>query len=111
MIKPHAPFQDGSKHAANEYCPTCHGASYGFIPAQRVRDLASSGITINQLVREQILAEAGEIDKYRYVDDFIDVSDNYINEKLNELTNVELLERISSALDCLMPEIANRLGL
>jgi hypothetical protein len=25
MIKPHAPFQDGSKHAANEYCPTCHG--------------------------------------------------------------------------------------
>jgi transposase len=24
MIKPHAPFQDGSKHAANEYCPTCH---------------------------------------------------------------------------------------
>ena len=25
MIKPHEPFQDGSKHAANEYCPTCHG--------------------------------------------------------------------------------------
>lgn len=25
MIKPHMPFQDGSKHAANEYCPTCHG--------------------------------------------------------------------------------------
>lgn len=25
MIKAHAPFQDGSKHAANEYCPTCHG--------------------------------------------------------------------------------------
>lgn len=26
MIKPHMPFQDGSKHAANEYCPTCHGS-------------------------------------------------------------------------------------
>jgi hypothetical protein len=26
MIKPHAPLQGGSKHAANEYCPTCHGA-------------------------------------------------------------------------------------
>jgi hypothetical protein len=25
MIKAHEPFQDGSKHAANEYCPTCHG--------------------------------------------------------------------------------------
>lgn len=25
MIKPHEPFQDGSMHAANEYCPTCHG--------------------------------------------------------------------------------------
>jgi len=25
MIKPHAPFQDGSTHAVNEYCPTCHG--------------------------------------------------------------------------------------
>lgn len=24
MIAPHMPFQDGSKHAANEYCPTCH---------------------------------------------------------------------------------------
>ncbi len=25
MIKAHEPFQDGSSHAANEYCPTCHG--------------------------------------------------------------------------------------
>jgi hypothetical protein len=25
MIKPHEPFQDGSKHAMNEYCPSCHG--------------------------------------------------------------------------------------
>jgi hypothetical protein len=25
MINAHAPFQDGSKHAANEYCPVCHG--------------------------------------------------------------------------------------
>lgn len=24
MIKWHEPFQDGSTHAANEYCPTCH---------------------------------------------------------------------------------------
>lgn len=26
MIKSHEPFQDGSKHAMNEYCPSCHGA-------------------------------------------------------------------------------------
>lgn len=25
-IPAHVPFADGSKHAGNRYCPTCHGA-------------------------------------------------------------------------------------
>jgi hypothetical protein len=62
-----------------------------------------SGPTLNQLVRDQILAEGPEgIDG---------MQEWYVNDVLRHMTNVELLERISNALDALVPELSVRLGI
>ena len=66
--------------------------------------------TLNQLIRDQILAEGPQIETYIY-------RESYVDGQLNTLTNVELLERISDALDVLREgaltanEIATRLGI
>lgn len=49
-----------------------------------------SNKTLNELVRKQILMEGPQICDERMREDYID-------SQLNELTNVELLERISAA--------------
>ena len=49
--------------------------------------------TLNELVREQILAEGPE-----YLDGDAKLQDEYVDEQLNAMTNVELLERISDIL-------------
>jgi uncharacterized protein YheU (UPF0270 family) len=49
--------------------------------------------TLNELVREQVLAEGPE-----YLDGDSRLQDEYVDAELNAMTNVELLERISDAL-------------
>ncbi len=49
--------------------------------------------TLNELVREQVLAEGPES-----LDCDSRLQEEYVNEQLCAMTNVELLERISDAL-------------
>ena len=49
--------------------------------------------SLNELVRDQILAEGPE-----YLDGDSRLQNEYVDEQLNALTNVELLERISDAI-------------
>lgn len=54
--------------------------------------------SLNELVREQILAEGP--DEIGFATSLVEQSanwDRYIDEQLNAMTNVELLERISDA--------------
>ena len=59
--------------------------------------------TLNGLVREQILAEGP--------DSLITSSYEYIDNQLNEMSNVELLERISDALYQVTEGLSVRLGI
>jgi hypothetical protein len=74
-----------------------------------------SSTTLNRLVRDQILAEgpdiASERDRWPSQDAYEHRCQNYVNEQLNDMTNVELLERISDALDRIMRELPTRLGI
>lgn len=74
-----------------------------------------SGITLNQRVREQILAEGPDIassrDQWTHQAQYDQACEDYVDCALNAMPNVELLERISDALERLMPEISTRLGL
>jgi hypothetical protein len=63
--------------------------------------------TLNQLVRNQILSEGPDIASSR---------DQWTHQKqldgvLNAMTNAELLERISDALEAYLPELGVRLGI
>jgi len=53
-------------------------------------------ITLNQLVRDQILAEGPE-----YLDGDTRLQDEYVDEQLDALRTHELLERISTAVQTL----------
>ena len=81
-----------------------------------------SGINLNQLVRDQILAEgpdiASELDPWPSQDAHERRCENYVNEELNAMSRAELLERISDALTTLRDlnapsprDIADRLGI
>ena len=60
--------------------------------------------TLHQLVRDQILADGPPIGGIlRRLE--------YANTQLNAMTNVELLERISDALDAYNRDLSVRLGL
>jgi hypothetical protein len=63
-----------------------------------------SGPTLNQLVRDHIRADMLQIEgasnREVYIDRYIDM-----------MPNIELLERISNALDALVPELSVRLGI
>jgi hypothetical protein len=63
-----------------------------------------SGINLNQLVRDQILAEMPQME-----DSWI--RERAITREINSMTPEQLLERISAALDSLVPELSVRLGL
>jgi hypothetical protein len=55
--------------------------------------------TLNELVRDQILAEGPEIEQSGNTQaSYVDACNNYVDEQLNMMTNIELLERISDAL-------------
>jgi hypothetical protein len=60
--------------------------------------------TLNQLVRDQILAEGPD-----HVG--IESAERYINEQLHYMPHSELLERISVALEDYLPEMGVRLGI
>jgi uncharacterized protein YaaR (DUF327 family) len=60
-----------------------------------------SGTTLNDLVREQILAEGPDIASEREYSDqnhYKEACREYVDQQLSAMTNVELLERISDAL-------------
>jgi hypothetical protein len=61
--------------------------------------------TLNQLVRDQILAEGPQIVNGR------EAVENYINAQLRYMPHSELLERISDALAVIQSEQSVRLGL
>ena len=69
--------------------------------------------TLHQLVRDQILADGPkfELPKGASLDDYCDERVRYVDRKLNAMTNVELLERISDALDAYNRDLSVRLGL
>jgi hypothetical protein len=57
--------------------------------------------TLNQLVRDQILAEGPDIASLKeYISQraYVDACENYIDVELNAMNNVELLRYISDAL-------------
>jgi hypothetical protein len=58
--------------------------------------------TLNELVRAQILAGGPDIassrDEWECQEQYLLACDDYVDDVLNEMTNVELLERISDAL-------------
>ena len=64
--------------------------------------------TLNQLVRDQILAE-GPSDTLQVADDL--ERDTYVDDVLNQMTRAELLQRISDALAVIQSEQSVRLGL
>jgi hypothetical protein len=66
--------------------------------------------TLNQLVRDQILAEGPEEFDGMYMTS-VPTQERYINEQLNAMTNAQLLERISDALTAIQSEQSVRLGL
>jgi hypothetical protein len=55
--------------------------------------------TLNELMRDQILAEGPQIELPDGATqaDYIDARNTYIDDQLNSMTNLELLERISAA--------------
>jgi hypothetical protein len=53
--------------------------------------------TLNRLVRDQILAEAPSYERESHKS----LQDYYVNDQLRSMSNVELLERISDALQTL----------
>ena len=53
--------------------------------------------TLNQLVRDQILAEAPSYERESHNS----LQDYYVNDQLRSMSNVELLERISAAIQTL----------
>jgi hypothetical protein len=71
-----------------------------------------SGTTLNDLVRDQILAEGGEIKLPVDMQvSYVDACNNYIDEQLNSMTHVELLERISDALYQITEGLSVSLGI
>jgi hypothetical protein len=59
-------------------------------------------MTINELVRKQILAEGPDLPSERNWKNQTDYNvrcETYIDEQLNAMNNVELLERISAAME------------
>lgn len=58
-------------------------------------------MTISELVRKQILLEGSQIEPPDGCSQamHIELCENYVDEQLNAMTNVELLERISTALE------------
>jgi hypothetical protein len=58
-----------------------------------------SAKTLNELMRDQILAEGPQIELPDGATqaDYIDARNTYIDDQLNSMTNLELLERISDA--------------
>jgi hypothetical protein len=63
--------------------------------------------TLNELVREQILAEGPSYERESHNT----LQDYYVNDRLNSMTRVELLERISNALYQVTEGLSVRLGL
>jgi hypothetical protein len=49
MLNPHSPFHDSFQHVANEYCPTCHGATQNIYTQQQ--NVASSSPKSNKLIQ------------------------------------------------------------
>jgi hypothetical protein len=62
-----------------------------------------SGLTLNKLVRKQILAEGPDIassrDQWTRQEQYLLACDDYVDVVLNSMSRAELLERISDALD------------
>jgi len=69
--------------------------------------------TLNQLVRDQILAEGPQIElpEGSTQADYYDELTSYVDGQLNAIANVELLERISDALDAYNRDLSVRLGI
>lgn len=68
--------------------------------------------TLNELVREQILAEGPDLPSeqdWRSQAAYEVRRDEYVDEQLNAMTNVELLERISAALETRTRALVSRL--
>jgi hypothetical protein len=61
--------------------------------------------TLNELIRKQVLCEGPQIgDGFNRHEDVERSRENYVDETLNSMTNVELLERISDQLNAAMAD-------
>jgi uncharacterized protein YheU (UPF0270 family) len=68
------------------------------------QELEMPSTTLNQLVRDRILAEGPQIgDEYE--------REEYVDNVLDQMTRAELLQRISDALDVIQSEQSVRLGI
>jgi hypothetical protein len=64
--------------------------------------------TLNGLVRDQILAEGPEMPYAATLNEHDGNCEDYVSEVLDNMTNTELLERISSALETLAARESRR---